>query len=108
MIAPKCTTNITLKEAQIDTFCKLIKDQIVYGGKKYARTEAKESTDVIVESFGIEWVLGTCMKYIFRFHNTQREKDLLKVAAYMFIVWLQMGFHLQENHETDTWNDKKP
>jgi hypothetical protein len=40
-------------------------------------------------------------KYIFRFKNFHREKDLLKIATYCFILWLKMGAHLQETHDED-------
>lgn len=96
------TTNLKVKQKHIETFLNLIKDQINYGGKKYAHSEQKEATDLIVEIFGIKWLLGTIFKYLLRFDNQKREKDLLKIAAYCFILWLKYGFHLQKKHDTDT------
>ena len=103
MIKSKVDTNKVLKEKYIDQFFDLIKDQLLYGAKKYQNDDNREATDIIADSFGIEWFLGTCLKYLLRFKNLQREKDLLKVTAYMFLVWLKMGYHLTEQHDTDTW-----
>jgi hypothetical protein len=76
-----------------DSFCQLINDQLQYGGKKYAHGETKETTDLITNMFGVEWILGTVYKYVKRYQNLKREKDLLKIATYQFITWLQMGYH---------------
>lgn len=75
-------------------FVELVKDQFQYGGKKYANTNEKESTDILVDDYGFNWLLGTLNKYIYRYKNLGREKDLLKVACYCFIIWLKFGFHL--------------
>lgn len=95
-------TNLKVKQENINKFLDLIKDQIEYGGKKYAHSEEKEATDLIVEVYGIKWLLGTIFKYLLRFGNQGREKDLLKTAAYCYILWLKYGFHLKETHDTDT------
>ncbi len=47
------------------------------------------------------------MKYMFRYKNFHREKDLLKVATYCFILWLKTGGHLAETHDEDTNKDGK-
>lgn len=110
MIVPKCCTNIVVKSENLptflvkvktvagtgrDTFSDLVKDQLEYGAKKYGLTATKESTDEITETYGVEWILGTCHKYLRRYQNLKRERDLLKVATYQFIAWLQMGYHLE-------------
>jgi len=71
-----------------------IKGQFRYGGQKYAHSNQKESTDVLFENFGKNWLFGTLAKYIFRYRNKARERDLLKIACYSFILWLKRGFHL--------------
>lgn len=93
----------TLTHADWQKFTDLISDQLIYGAKKYGHSDTKEATDVITERFGMGWWAGTNYKYVQRYQNVQREKDLLKVAAYQYIGYLQMGFHLEitENVELD-------
>lgn len=79
----------------LDTFLYYVKDQFKYGGKKYAHSNQKESTDVLFDDFGREWLFGTVAKYTKRYSNLARERDLLKIACYQFITWLKRGFHLQ-------------
>ena len=68
----------------------------------------REATDIIVDAWGQEWVLGTMNKYLYRFAQKQREKDLLKLATYAYILWLKNGFHLKDKHDTDTYLEGKP
>lgn len=76
------------------------KDQIVeqfkYGGQKYAHSGTKESTDVLFDKHTFNWLIGTLDKYTFRYINTRREKDPLKIATYCFIIWLKRGFHINK------------
>ena len=74
-------------------FIELIKDQFTYGGKKYAHSKSKEVTDILIDSYGINWLLGTIDKYTYRYKNLARERDLLKIATYQFLIWLKRGFH---------------
>jgi hypothetical protein len=100
-------TTIETKAKYFDKFASLIGNQFKHGGDKYKLPgfNDREATDVISSVFGGEteydWVLGTMTKYIFRFKNFHREKDLLKIATYCFILWLKMGAHLQETHDED-------
>ena len=80
-------------------FVEFITDQLTYGAKKYSHSSTKEATDVITERFGMGWWAGTNYKYVQRYQNVQREKDLLKVAAYQYIGYLQMGFHLEDDED---------
>jgi len=84
-------------EEKYNVFCDLVKDQFAYGGKKYALSTSatKESTDVLFEIYGKNWLFGTMAKYIFRYRNLARERDLLKVATYCYIMWLKRGFFLK-------------
>jgi hypothetical protein len=100
-------TDIETKRKYFSKFSELIGNQFNHGGEKYAfPIEGKEATDWICElvpgATGVDWVLGTCAKYLGRFINQRREKDLLKIATYMYIIWLKMGFHLKEEHDEDT------
>jgi len=81
---------------KITTFTMLVKDQFVYGGKKYALEEKRESTDLLFDIFGANWLYGTMSKYCFRFVNLQRERDLLKIACYSYLLWLKRGFFIDD------------
>lgn len=75
-------------------FNELVADQFRYGGVKYALSDERESTDVLFERYGQNWLFGTMDKYCFRFRNLARERDLLKIACYAYILWLKKGFHV--------------
>ena len=77
-----------------EVFNKLVIDQFGYGGQKYASTNKKEATDILFEKHSHRWLVGTIDKYTFRFTNLARERDLLKIATYMYILWLKRGFHI--------------
>jgi len=101
-------TTVVTKRMHWATFANLISNQFEHGGEKYALAgfKDKEATDVISSVFGgeseFDWILGTMMKYLFRFKNFQREKDLLKIATYCYILWLKQGNHLAQQHDEDT------
>lgn len=100
-------TTVEVKRANFKKFADLIGNQFEHGGDKYALPgfTDREATDVISSVFGgateYDWVLGTMMKYLFRFKNFKREKDLLKIATYCYILWLKMGAHLTDSHDED-------
>ena len=100
-----CCTNIKEKQENYDKFVELIKNQFWHGGDKYKLNDTKEFTDGICEMFpgmtGVDWVLGTMLKYLGRYKNFGREKDLLKIATYCYILWLKGGYHKEENHDED-------
>ncbi len=106
-------TTVEVKKEHWAKFASLIENQFKFGGEKYALQgfNDREATDVISSVFGgkseYDWVLGTMMKYLFRFKNFEREKDLLKIATYCYILWLKQGNHLNDNHDTDTKKDGK-
>ena len=101
----KFNTNIEQKKKHYDAFAQLVRNQFEYGGSKYAGNASKEFTDLICEAFpgdsGVDWMLGTCMKYLGRYKNFGREKDLLKIATYMYILWLKGGFYKLKKHDED-------
>lgn len=104
-------TTVPIKKDYFKRFSDLIGDQFIHGGDKYKLPgfDDREATDIISSVFGgeseFDWILGTMTKYIFRFKNFQREKDLLKIATYAYLLWLKQGNHLKEVHDEDT--DKK-
>ena len=82
---------------EMKMFHDLIKNQFDYGGKKYALTNERESTDELFYRHGKNWLFGTMDKYTFRFKNLERERDLLKIGCYCYILWLKKGFHIKES-----------
>jgi len=102
-------TAVPTKKKHFETFAQLIKNQFWHGGDKYKLSENKEFTDAICECFpgesGVDFILSTCMKYLGRYKNFGREKDLLKVATYMYICWLKGGFHKVDKHDEDVTVD---
>lgn len=107
-IKPVYGTTVEVKAAHFQKFAELISSQFTHGGDKYKLKgfADREATDVISSVFGgpseFDWILGTMMKYLFRFKNFEREKDLLKICTYGYILWLKMGCHLKEEHDQDT------
>lgn len=101
-------TTVEVKQKYWGKFAKLISNQFNHGGDKYQIPGFKdrEGTDIISAVFGGEsqndWVLGTMMKYLFRFKNFKREKDLLKIATYCYLLWVKNGHHLKEVSDEDT------
>ncbi len=76
----------------LEKFHNLVRAQFEYGGKKYALDESRESTDILFEQYGKNWLFGTMDKYTYRYKNLARERDLLKIATYCYILWLKRGF----------------
>lgn len=100
-------TSVKTKKENFDKFVELLRNQFEHGGDKYCLTNQpeKESTDWICElvpgTTGVDWILGTIAKYLARFKNFEREKDLLKIATYCYIAWLKCGYHVKEEHDED-------
>lgn len=103
----KYNTTIDVKRKYWPVFAEFISNQFEHGGDKYALEgfDDREATDVISSVFGgkseFNWILGTMIKYVFRFKNLEREKDLFKIATYCYILWLKQGNHLNTVHEED-------
>lgn len=102
------STTIDVKRKYWSVFADIVSGQFNHGGEKYVLEgfSDREATDVISSVFGgkseFNWILGTMAKYIFRFKNFEREKDLLKIATYCYILWLKKGCHLETKHDEDT------
>lgn len=104
------STTVDIKNQYFPEFVKLIENQFNHWGAKYKGSSTKEFTDLICEAFPwdswVDWVLGTCMKYMGRYKNLGREKDLLKVGTYMYILWLKWWFHMiGEKHDEDIFKN---
>lgn len=87
-------------------FFELVKDQFVYGAKKYGihGKQTRESTDILCDDFGVQGLLWTIGKYHLRYETQKREKDLLKIACYIYLLWLKFGYYLTPEG-TDYLND---
>jgi hypothetical protein len=101
MIKPKYVVTPQLKEKSFVQFAKLIQNQIIAGSKKYAIDGDKEASDIICDAFGMEYALMNILKYALRYKTEQREKDLLKISTYCYIIWLNMGYHENKEHDED-------
>ena len=93
-------------EKHYRTFSSLIKDQWSYGGKKYSPNSwsNKESTDKLFENYSHLWIFGTMDKYCYRYRNTSREKDLLKIGCYCYIIWLKRMFYISSKGSVNVKN----
>lgn len=91
---PLHNTTVETKREYWPKFAGLIAGQFEHGGDKYKLEgfEGMEATDMICKLWEkpgpdeIKWLLKTVMKYVFRFKNFNREKDLLKIATYCYIA----------------------
>jgi hypothetical protein len=81
---------------KFQVFCSLVKEQFTYGAEKYKADNQKEVTDILCDDFGFPGLFWTLGKYCKRFGNQKRERDVLKIACYMYIVWLKYGYHVYE------------
>ena len=75
-----------------DTFLNILDRQFTGCATKYAFSENSEWTDVIT-MYVPYWVEGTILKYLGRLKVYGRERDLIKVATYCFILWIKYGLH---------------
>jgi len=104
-------TGLKQKQKYWKMFTDILEKQFKHGGDKYTFDDTMEATDVICQmspgKTGFDWILQTIAKYAMRFLIFKRERDLIKMATYCYIAWLKGGFHLTEEHDTDTSEDKK-
>lgn len=98
-------TTVEVKRKYFDKFVELMRRQWEHGGDKYKLNNEKEVTDWIVE-IDDKWVMATIAKYVGRYINFRRERDLLKIATYCFIQWLKDDHHLKEEHDIDVSKEK--
>jgi len=81
--------------SSFDSFLNACKSQWEEGGRRYAYSKNKESTDIITEIVGNEWIGGNIAKYVYEIWNAKRQNELLpevdffKIAVYAFIWWIK-------------------
>lgn len=82
-------TNAHEKIDESGEFITAIFKQVYYGGSKYSLGDSdKEAGDYIVELFP-EFVESTILKYLLRWRQQKREEDLIKIATYVFMMWIR-------------------
>lgn len=88
--------SIPPKLLRFEEFTELMKTLALQGTEKYsgAETNQKETIDIIPEVLGEEgytnFVLGDLLKRIIRFKNQRRERDLLKMALWAYLLWMRL------------------
>jgi hypothetical protein len=88
--------DVPQKLVQFEEFAELMKKLALQGTEKYSGAEAhkKENIDIIPEVLGeegyINFVLGDLLKRIIRFKNQRRERDLVKMALWAYLLWMRL------------------
>lgn len=88
--------DIPEKLARFEEFTSLMKKLALQGTDKYtgAEVDRKETIDIIPDVLGeegyVSFVLGDILKRIIRFKNQRRERDLLKVALWTYLLWMRL------------------
>ena len=94
--------NVPQKLVRFEDFAEMMKKLALQGTEKYSGAEAhkKETIDIIPEVLGeegyINFVLGDLLKRIIRFKNQRRERDLVKMALWAYLLWMRL-FSKQES-----------
>lgn len=88
--------DIPAKLARFEEFTELMKKLALQGTDKYtgAELDKKETIDIIPDVLGeegyVNFVLGDLLKRIIRFKNQKRERDLLKMALWVYLLWMRL------------------
>lgn len=92
------------KLARFEEFSTLIRSLALQGTEKYTGTTNKETVDIIPDVLGeegyVSFVLGDLIKRVIRFKNQRRERDLVKMALWAYLLWMRL-FPKQEKGEDD-------
>ena len=84
------------KLARLEEFTDLMKRLALQGTDKYtgAEVDKKETIDIIPDVLGeegyVSFVLGDLLKRIIRFKNQRRERDLLKIGLWIYLLWMRV------------------
>jgi len=96
VIGHKNEGSIPPKLLRFEEFTGLMKTLALQGTEKYSGAEAnqKETIDIIPDVIGEEgytnYVLGDLLKRIIRFKNQRRERDLVKMALWAYLLWMRL------------------
>lgn len=83
------------KLSRFEEFARSMKILAVEGSNKYAGGEPykKEAIDIIpdilTEEGYVSYVLGDLLKRVIRFKNQRRERDLVKIALWSYLLWMR-------------------
>jgi hypothetical protein len=106
LMAPADEEKNRWNPARFEEFTRLMKTLAVDGSNKYAGAEAngKEAIDIIPDILGeegyVHFVLGDLLKRIIRFKNQKRERDLLKIGLWSYMLWMRL-FQKQKKREPE-------
>ena len=84
-----------------DEFCKHMKDIMLQGSDKYAgaNKDKSETIDIMPQVVGfngyISFVICDILKRLIRFKNDERQRDLVKIAVWCYLLDKQ----LKDRHE---------
>ncbi len=84
------------KLSSFEDFVASMKRLAMDGSNKYAGAEPykKEAIDIIPDVIGEEgymnFILGDLLKRIIRFKNQKRERDLIKIALWTYLLWMRL------------------
>ena len=84
---------IPKKLSHFEEFCGAIKQLILEGTDKYtgADKDNAETIDIMPQIFGQTgyrtFVLSDIVKRVIRYKNQQRDRDLLKIALWCYLLW---------------------
>jgi hypothetical protein len=92
-------TSLKAKKKYLPEFTKKMWEGLTCGGTRYALTEDKEMTDLIVELVGSDWIVGNIIKYAAEYKNCRTKHCLYKIANYAFILSLIDKERLEEGDE---------
>jgi hypothetical protein len=88
--------DVPQKLLRFEEFTALMKKLALQGTEKYSGAEPheKETIDIIPDVLGeegyINFVLGDLIKRISRFKNQRRERDLVKMALWAYLLWMRL------------------
>lgn len=88
--------DIPKKLARFEEFTSLMKKLALQGTDKYtgAEIDKKETIDIIPDVLGeegyVNFILGDLLKRIIRFKNQKRERDLVKMALWTYLLWMRL------------------
>ena len=84
------------KLSRFEEFARSMKMLAIEGSNKYAGGEPykREAIDIIpdilTEEGYVDYVLGDLLKRIIRFKNQRRERDLVKMALWSYLLWMRL------------------
>jgi len=85
-----------------DHFVGCMEEIILQGTDKYhgAKKDKYETIDIIPMVLGeegyVHFVLGDLLKRVVRFNNQRRERDIFKMAVWLYLLWKRQSGLLEK------------